>query len=173
MINTLLSVLKPVLNRTLLNRLTVITEGLLSMQGRVTMLSISRWTYQRWQLSYDSTVFSSCDSLVLFHVGIDRIRKVGGGRKRYWVSNPEIDEQFLSVLCDHIAGDPMNEKIRWTTLRGWEIVEVLKNEYDNNIQGGGFTRRSAGNQAVDTVLNLKFYQVDELFFINPAFRHGG
>ena len=59
-----------------------------------------------------------------------RIRKVGGGRKLYWVSNPGIDKQFLSVLCDHTAGDPMNEKIRWTNLHGWEIVEALKNEYD-------------------------------------------
>lgn len=42
-INTLLSVVEPVLNRTLLNQLTVITEALLSMQGRVTMQGISRW----------------------------------------------------------------------------------------------------------------------------------
>jgi len=58
-----------------------------------------------------------------------KIRNAGGGRKRYWISNPEIDEQFLSVLRDHTAGDPMNEKIRWTNLRAWEIVEALKNEY--------------------------------------------
>jgi putative transposase len=42
-INTLLSVLEPVLNQTLLNRLTVITEALLSMQGKITMLGMSRW----------------------------------------------------------------------------------------------------------------------------------
>jgi len=58
-----------------------------------------------------------------------KIRKTGGGRKKYWISNPEINEHFLGVLRDHTAGDPMNEKIRWTNLRAWEIVDALKNEY--------------------------------------------
>jgi|AMQJ01.1.fsa_nt_gi transposase len=62
-----------------------------------------------------------------------KIRITGGGRKKYWVSNPEIDEQFLGVLRDHTAGDPMNEKIRWTNLRIWEIVDVLKIEYDIKV----------------------------------------
>ncbi len=62
-----------------------------------------------------------------------KIRKSGGGRKPYWFSNPEIDEQFLSVLRDHTAGDPMNEKVRWTNLRGWEIVEALENDYDVKV----------------------------------------
>ncbi len=62
-----------------------------------------------------------------------KIRKIGGGRKKYWVSNPEIDEHFIDVLRDHTAGDPMNEKIRWTNLRTWEIVEALKNEYDIKV----------------------------------------
>ncbi len=62
-----------------------------------------------------------------------KIRKSGGGRKPYWVSNPEIDEQFLSVLREHTAGDPMNEKILWTNLREWEIVEALKMDYDVKV----------------------------------------
>ncbi|MEA2058968.1 MAG: hypothetical protein U9P10_00205 [Thermodesulfobacteriota bacterium] len=55
-----------------------------------------------------------------------KIRKSGGGHKPYWVSNPDIDEQFMSVLREHTAGDPMNEKVRWTNLREWEIAETLK-----------------------------------------------
>lgn len=62
-----------------------------------------------------------------------KIRKSGGGRKLYWVSRPEIDEQFLSVLRDHTAGDPMNEKVVWTNLREWEIVQALKNEHDVSV----------------------------------------
>ncbi len=62
-----------------------------------------------------------------------KIRKSGGGRKQYWFLNPEIDEQFLSVLRDHTAGDPMDEKILWTNLREWEIVEALKNDYDVKV----------------------------------------
>ena len=55
-----------------------------------------------------------------------RIRNEGGGRKQYWISHPEIEEQFLSVLRDHTAGDPMDEKALWTNLREWEIVEALQ-----------------------------------------------
>jgi len=58
-----------------------------------------------------------------------KIRKKGGGRKSYWVSYPEIDDQFLSVLRDHTAGDPMDEKVIWTNLREKEIVKALQNEY--------------------------------------------
>jgi len=58
-----------------------------------------------------------------------QMRKIGGGRKPYLISHPKIDEQFLSVLREHIAGNPMDEKIRWTKLRAWEVVESLKNEY--------------------------------------------
>ncbi|WP_207309139.1 hypothetical protein [Desulfobacter hydrogenophilus] len=58
-----------------------------------------------------------------------KICNAGGGRKPYWISNPEIDEQFLDALRDHTAGDPMDEKIRWTNLRAWEIVEALKDEH--------------------------------------------
>ena len=58
-----------------------------------------------------------------------RIRNEGGGRKQYWISHPEIEEQFLSVLRDHTAGDPMDEKAVWTNLREWEIVEALQKDY--------------------------------------------
>lgn len=61
------------------------------------------------------------------------IRRSGGGRKPYWVRHPEIDKQFLSVLKDHTAGDPMNENVQWTNLREWEIVEALKLDYEVNI----------------------------------------
>ena len=43
-ISTLFSVIKPVLNNTLMNQLTVVTESLLTMTGRITMLGISRWS---------------------------------------------------------------------------------------------------------------------------------
>lgn len=45
-----------------------------------------------------------------------RLRQAGGGRKPYEVTLPGIDEAFLDVLQDNIAGDPMDEQIRWTNL---------------------------------------------------------
>ncbi|MCP4219625.1 MAG: ISAzo13 family transposase, partial [bacterium] len=69
------------------------------------------------------------DQIGQSHAKFPRIRKAGGGRKRYWFDHPEIDDQFLSVLREHTAGDPMDEKVRWTNLREWEIVAALEKEY--------------------------------------------
>ncbi len=49
--------------------------------------------------------------------GKKRIRKAGGGRKRYDETYPGIDEQFLEVLKYDTAGDPMDERVRWTECR--------------------------------------------------------
>jgi len=59
-----------------------------------------------------------------------RIRKLGGGRKSYeenW--GVERDEKFLEVLKEHTAGDPMDEKIRWTNLTLKEIVKALREDH--------------------------------------------
>lgn len=59
-----------------------------------------------------------------------RIRKVGGGRKKYEQHWPKIDEPFLAVLRDHTAGDPMDEKVRWTNLSLSKIVLALQEDHD-------------------------------------------
>ncbi|MBN1991473.1 MAG: hypothetical protein JW953_02135 [Anaerolineae bacterium] len=59
-----------------------------------------------------------------------RIRKTGGGRKRYTVVwGAVLDEKSLAVLRDHTAGDPMDETVRWTNLTPGEIVKALRDEY--------------------------------------------
>jgi len=58
-----------------------------------------------------------------------RIRKPGGGRKSYQEKWAEIDEKFLRVLRDHTAGDPMDEKVRWTDLTLGEIVKALREDH--------------------------------------------
>ena len=58
-----------------------------------------------------------------------RIRKPGGGRKPYYETYPDIDKQFLAVLREHTAGDPMREDVRWTDLTPREIAEGLNEEY--------------------------------------------
>lgn len=57
------------------------------------------------------------------------IRKSGGGRKGYDVHYPNIDEQFLNVLKEHTAGDPMDEKVVWTDLTPGEISKLLEREH--------------------------------------------
>ena len=63
-----------------------------------------------------------------------RIRKRGGGRKRYTVAwGAVLDEKFLAVLRDHTAGDPMDETVRWTNLTPGEIVKALRVDYDITV----------------------------------------
>lgn len=57
------------------------------------------------------------------------IRKSGGGRKRYDEHHPNIDEQFLNVLKEHTAGDPMDEKVVWTDLTPDEISKLLEQDH--------------------------------------------
>ena len=58
-----------------------------------------------------------------------RIRLPGGGRKPYYKTHENIDEQFLDVLNDYTAGNPMNEKIKWTNLTPKEISEKLEDKH--------------------------------------------
>ncbi len=58
----------------------------------------------------------------------ERVRKKGGGRKTCLVTIPDINEKFLMVIWNHTAGDPMDEKIRWTNLTHQQIADKLKAE---------------------------------------------
>ena len=62
-----------------------------------------------------------------------RIRKPGGGRKPYYETYPDIDEQFLAVLREYTAGDPMREDVRWTDLTPREIADGLNEEYQVKV----------------------------------------
>ena len=59
----------------------------------------------------------------------NRIRLPGGGRKPYYKIHENIDEQFLDVLNDYTAGNPMNEKVKWTNLTPKEIAEKLEDKH--------------------------------------------
>jgi hypothetical protein len=54
-----------------------------------------------------------------------RNRKAGGGRKRVMEKRPDINDVFLSILIAHTAGDPMNEKVKWTNLTKADIAAEL------------------------------------------------
>ncbi len=56
----------------------------------------------------------------------DRVRTIGGGRKQSINCIPDVHEKFLEVLWDYTAGDPMDEKIRWTNLTHQQIADKLK-----------------------------------------------
>jgi hypothetical protein len=56
----------------------------------------------------------------------DGMRSKGAGRKSSIETIDKIDDVFLEVIDDHIAGDPMNEKIRWTNLSHKKISVKMK-----------------------------------------------
>lgn len=62
-----------------------------------------------------------------------RIRREGGGRKPYEETFPGIDEAFLDVLKDNIAGDPMDAAVRWTNLTHEEIKTRLAEQHDIEV----------------------------------------
>ena len=55
----------------------------------------------------------------------NRERKTGGGRKTVFEKHIDIDEVFLVLLKEHTAGDPMDEKVKWTNLTSAEMVSLL------------------------------------------------
>jgi hypothetical protein len=58
-----------------------------------------------------------------------RIRRPGAGRKSYQAKWPDLDDQFLHVLRDHTAGDPMDETVRWTDLTVRQIAQCLYTDH--------------------------------------------
>ena len=54
-----------------------------------------------------------------------RSRKSGGGRTPKIDKQPAIHEAFLWLLKEHTAGDPMDEKVKWTDLTNTEIAALL------------------------------------------------
>jgi hypothetical protein len=55
-----------------------------------------------------------------------RIRQSGAGRKSILATTEKLDDTFLDVLNNHIAGSPMDETIKWTNLSRPAIAEQLK-----------------------------------------------
>ena len=54
------------------------------------------------------------------------IRKQGGGRKKTIDLQPDIDQAFLDVLGENTAGDPMNGRVKWTSMTRSDISKALK-----------------------------------------------
>ena len=54
-----------------------------------------------------------------------RIRAQGGGRKSKLETIEGLESAFEGVIDRHIAGDPMDEEIRWTHLTRQQIADLL------------------------------------------------
>ena len=80
-----------------------------------------------------STGITELKNLAEDTVDKHRIRRQGGGRKPYEETHPDIDKQFLDVLAEYTAGDPMDESIYWTNLSPQEIANQLAENYDVKV----------------------------------------
>lgn len=61
------------------------------------------------------------------------VRKPGGGRKGYATTHPDIDAQFLAVLQESTAGDPMDDQVVWTDLTPQAIADLLADQHQVRV----------------------------------------
>lgn len=81
----------------------------------------------------------------------DRVRRVGGGRKRIIETTAQIDAVFLAVLQEHTAGDPMKAQLIWTDLTPGQIADLMGENglsvscyvVEQLLAKHGYSRRSA------------------------------
>ena len=70
----------------------------------------------------------------------NRIRREGGGRKRAEDVDASIEVDFLNLLANYTAGDPMNESVKWTNLSPKVIVQRLNEKRDRPVGLGAIRR---------------------------------
>lgn len=101
-----------------------------------------------------STIYAGSKDLgILPEIKHDlRIRRKGGGRKNSEMIYAGLGEAFLAALKDDIAGDPMNEQIRWTHLTREQIKQRMEEQSGISVsvpvvkkllKKHGFKRRKA------------------------------
>ncbi|MGD0466024.1 MAG: ISAzo13 family transposase [Gammaproteobacteria bacterium] len=77
------------------------------------------------------------------------MRREGGGRNAADKQFKNIDEVFISVITEYIAGDPMDEKVKWIKLTRYQIsikmkefgVHVSRNIVRKLLKKHGFVKR--------------------------------
>ena len=103
----------------------------------------------------------------------DRIRAKGGGRNKIIETTDHIDESFLEVLKNYTAGDPMDEKVKWTNLTQKEIanhmqeygIDVSEHVVKQLLKKYGYVKRKATkNKTKKSVENRdeQFKKIDKL-----------
>ena len=81
----------------------------------------------------------------------NRNRKAGGGRTAILEKDSDINDVFLLLLKDHTAGDPMDEKVKWTDLTCSDISSLLatkgfkvsRNIVRKLLRKNGYVKRKA------------------------------
>jgi len=120
-------------------RHTKITYNLLSEKERRIYIATEAEKLPRGGVSYLSnlvqcsrtSIYAGLQQLKnIATIPTDRIRKKGGGRKPAIETTDNINEVFFQVIQDYTAGDPMDEKIKWTNL---SLKQVSKKMADRGV----------------------------------------
>lgn len=136
------------------------TYNLLSEKDKRLYAAVEAIKLQRGGITYISEIFNCSRNTVLKGINelkqpklidTNRIRQPGGGRKSAIDTIENIDSIFLKVIDNYIAGDPMNEDLRWTNLSKKQISERMKAEGINIsvtvvtklLKKHGFSKRKA------------------------------
>jgi len=72
------------------------------------------------------TVKKGTDELLGVMAESERIRQPGAGSKKKLDEIKNIDEIFITIMREHTAGSPMDEKIKWTNLSHVDISKKFK-----------------------------------------------
>ncbi len=112
----------------------------------------------------------------------NRIRRPGGGRKSYAEQWPEIDAQFLSVLQNYTAGDPMDANVLWTNLPPREIAQALEEQHDVRVSVSvvrkllkkhGYRRRKAQKKATMKEVEHRYEQFEYIAGLRTDYEAAG
>lgn len=110
------------------------------------------------------------------------VRKPGGGRKGYAITHPAIDAQFLAVLQESTAGDPMDAQVVWTDLTPQAIADLLAEQHQVRVsksvvrkllQKHHYRRRKAQKKQTLKVVAHRDEQFAKIATLKAEFRTAG
>lgn len=110
------------------------------------------------------------------------VRKPGGGRKGYATKYPDIDAQFLAVLKEFTAGDPMDDQVVWTDLTPQAIaallaeqqqVQVSKSVVRKLLKKHHYRRRKAQKKQTLKTVPHRDEQFEKISALKAEFRAAG
>ena len=99
----------------------------------------------------------------------NRNRRKGGGRTAILKQEPNIDEIFLLLLKEHTAGDPMDEKVKWTDLTCADIsvflakqgFKVSRNIVRKLLKKHGYVKRKALKKSLPETTEIVMLNLNE------------
>lgn len=99
----------------------------------------------------------------------NRNRREGGGRTAILEQGSNIDETFLLLLKEHTAGDPMDEKVKWTNLTCADIsvflakkgFKVSRNIVRKLLKKHGYVKRKALKKSLPETTEIVMLNLNE------------